>query len=122
MITGNLLSLSPAVGITTAPWKGHSFPSHEILTAIAQRSKTKPSAASPNQLDARRLIERAIEIDTEQPGSPLTEGQWDFGLDMLARADAPAEGTGLAVRQERIIVALATALAELAAGEQATAA
>ena len=35
---------------------------------------------------------------------------------MLTRADAPAEGTGLAVRQERIVIALSKALAELAAG------
>jgi len=89
-----------------------------MLAAIAQRSKTKHAAVLPNRLDAKRLIERAIEIDSEQPGSPLTEGQWDYGLDMLARADAPAEGTGLAVRQERIVVALAKAMAELVAAEK----
>jgi len=71
-----------------------------------------------NRLDAKRLIERAIQIDIEQSGSPLTESQWDFGLDMLARSDAPPEGTGLAVRQERIIVALSKALAELDAEEK----
>jgi hypothetical protein len=122
MVTGNLLSLSPAGDMMTGPRRGHSLHSHDILTAIVQRSKTNHRAVLPNRLDAKRLIERAIEIDSEQPGSPLTEGQWDFGLDMLARADAPAEGTGLAVRQERIIVALTKALAELAAGEKATAA
>lgn len=81
-----------------------------------------PGATLPDGLDSKRLIERAIQIDIEEPGSPLTEGQWDFGLDMLARADDPAEGTGLAVRQDRIIVALAKAVAELAAGEKAIAA
>jgi len=118
MVIGNLLSPSPAGEITSASWRRHSLPSQEMLAAIAQRSKTKHAAVLPNRLDAKRLIERAIEIDSEQPGSPLTEGQWDYGLDMLARADAPAEGTGLAVRQERIVVALAKAMAELVAAEK----
>jgi hypothetical protein len=122
MAIGNLLSLSPAGDMTTGSRRGHAFPSHDILAAIAQRSKTKQSAVLSNRLDAQRVIERAIEIDTEQPGSPLTEGQWDFGLDMLARADAPAKGTGLAARQERILVALSKALAEIAARDRATAA
>jgi hypothetical protein len=116
MVTGNLLPLSPAGDIATTAWKRHSLPSPDMLAALVQRSRTNHSAVVPDRVDAKRLIERAIEIDAEQPGSPLTEGQWDFGLDMLARADAPAEGTGLAVRQERIVVALSKALAELAAG------
>jgi hypothetical protein len=122
MTTGNPLSPSPAGDITAAARRGQSPLSRDMLAGILQRSIGRPGAALPDRFDAKRLIERAIEIDVDEPGSPLTEGQWDFGLDMLARADVPAEGTGLAVRQARIIVALTKALAELEAEEKRIAA
>jgi hypothetical protein len=102
----------PSAGNTKAiSGKRYSLPAREILAGIVKRSTGNHSMEIPDWLDPKRLVERAIEIDVEQPGSPLTEGQWDYGLDMLAREEAPAEA-GLALRQERIIVALAKALAE----------
>ena len=71
-----------------------------------------------HELDAKRLIERAIEIDGSQPGPPLSDDQWDFGLDMLGRADAPPEGSGLAARQERIVAALLKAVAYHRVGDR----
>jgi hypothetical protein len=92
-----------------------------VLAAIARRPVRRAGAQSGPDLDAKRLIERAIEIDTAEPGSPLSDDQWDFGLDMLARADAPPAGSGLAARQERIVAALSKALSELSAEAWATA-
>ena len=113
MTTGRLLSVPLARDLATDSETGRPPVSRDIFTRIVERSARRLSAELPGRLDSKRLIERAMQIDTEQAGSPLTEGQWDYGLDMLARADAPREGTGLAVRQERIMVALSKALAEL---------
>jgi hypothetical protein len=112
MATGSFLPVSPTGDPNTIFDQTHSLPTHEILTDIVRRSTGNQSAEAPSQLDVKRLVERAMEIDGEHSASPLSEGQWDFGLDMLARAEAPAE-TGLALRQERIIAALSKALAEL---------
>ena len=122
MLTANLLSLPLAEPIAAAGSdRGHLAASQEVLAAIARRPIGRAGAQPGDGFDAKRLIERAIEIDVEAPGSPLTEGQWDFGLDMLARADAPPEGSGLAARQERIVAALSKALSELPAEAWATA-
>src|SRR5579862_8882853 len=107
MLTANLLSLPLAASVAaTASPRRHSVASPEVLAAIARRPIDQAGSRPSHGLDTKRLIERAIEIDTMAPGSPLTEGQWDFGLDMLARADAPPEGSGIAARQERIVAAL----------------
>ena len=87
--------------------------SRDALAAIVKRSAGDLGDLAKDGLDWKRLVERAMEIDIEQSGGPLTEGQWDFGLDMLTRAEAPPEGSGLADREERIILALSRALAEL---------
>jgi hypothetical protein len=113
MTTGRLLSVPLARDLATDSVTGRLSVSGDIFTRIVERSARRLGTELPGRLDSKRLIERAMQIDTEQSGSPLTEGQWDYGLDMLARADAPREGTGLAVRQERIMVALSRALAEL---------
>ena len=111
MDIGNSLPVPLTSGANTIPGEGHSLPTHDMLTDIIRRSTGNQSAEAPRGLDLKRLVERAMEIDNEHSVSPLTEGQWDYGLDMLARAEAPGE-TGLALRQERIIVALSKALAE----------
>jgi hypothetical protein len=119
MLTANLLSPSSADPVATAAFsRGHFVASREVLAAIARR----PAGHSGNHgLDAKGVIARAMEIDAAEPGSPLSEGQWDFGLDMLARADTPMEASGLAARQARIVAALSKALAELSAEARATA-
>jgi len=114
MLTTNLLSLPRAVS-AAASLRGEAVASQEVLAAIARRPIGGLGAQSRHGIDAKRLIERAIEIDTGEPGSPLSDDQWDFGLDMLARADTPPEGSGLAARQERIVAALSKALSELSA-------
>jgi hypothetical protein len=112
MAIGSFFPISAAGDTKTIFKQDHSLPTRDILTDIVRRSTGNQSAEAPSHLDVKRLVERAMEIDREHSASPLSEGQWDFGLDMLARAEAPAE-TGLALRQERIIVALSQALAEL---------
>ena len=114
MLTTNLLSLPLAVSVP-ASLRGDAVASQEVLAAIARRPIGGAGAQSSHGLDVKRLIERAIEIDTSEPGSPLSDDQWDFGLDMLARADTPPQGSGLAARQERIVAALSKALSELSA-------
>src|SRR5215831_11480702 len=109
MLTANLLSL-PAASNTASPPRSHPIPPRAVLAAIARRPVGGGGSDSSHGLDAKRLIERAIEIDGSRPGSPLSDDQWDFGLDMLGRADAPPEGSGLAARQERIVAALLKAL------------
>jgi len=113
MATGSILPISLRGDMAISGEGGHSPFSRDFIAAIVQRSAGKPDTENPSRLDTKRLVERAIEIDTAEPGRALTEGQWDFGLDMLARAEAPPEGTGLADRQERIIAALSKALAEM---------
>jgi hypothetical protein len=122
MLTVNLLAPAAAdtVGAAVHPG-GHFALPREFLAAIARRQIREPTAEARDRVDAKRVIERAMEIDIEQPGSPLTEGQWDFGLDMLARADQPPPGSGLAVRQTRIVAVLSRAIAELSAEAKATA-
>src|SRR5258707_12465723 len=112
MTTGSFLPISPSGEAKAFSDQNHSLPTHDILTDIVRRSTGNQNAEVPGELDVKRLVARAMEIDTEHSVSPLSEGQWDYGLDMLARAEAPAE-TGLARRQERIIIALSKALAEL---------
>src|SRR5579871_3545961 len=104
MLTAHLLSPPPAAPVAAAASpRGQSVVPREVLAAIARRPTGQAGNQSSHGLDTKRLIERAMEIDAMAPGSPLTEGQWDFGLDMLARPDAPPEGSGLAARQERIV-------------------
>ena len=111
MTIANLLPDPLAGNAKAISGRGHTLPARDILAGIIKRSTGNQRIQAPDWLDPKRLVERAIEIDSEEPGSPLTEGQWDYGLDMLAREEAPVEA-GLALRQERIIVALSKALAE----------
>ena len=116
MLSTNLLAFPLADPVMTSSTpRDQSAASREVFAAIARRPIGQAATQSSHRFDAKRLIERAIEIDARAPGSPLTEGQWDFGLDMLARADVPPEGSGLADRQERIVAALTKAVSELSA-------
>ena len=101
MANGNSLPASSAGEARPLPEQNRSLPSYDVLTDIIRRSSGNKITEAPGGLDVKRLVERAIAIDTARSASPLSEGQWDFGLDMLARSEAPAE-TGLALRQERI--------------------
>jgi hypothetical protein len=112
MATGSFLTASPVGEAKLLPEQNRSPLSYDVLTDIIRRSTGNKITEAPSGLDVKRLVERAMAIDTARSASPLSEGQWDFGLDMLARAEEPAE-TGLALRQERIIGALSSALAEL---------
>src|SRR5436190_1869306 len=84
MTLANLLP-DPLAGHAKAiSGREHTLPAHDILAGIITRSTGNQRIPTPDWLDPKRLVERAIEIDSEEPGSPLTEGQWDYGLDMLA--------------------------------------
>jgi hypothetical protein len=64
-------------------------------------------------MDMKTLVQRAMEIDVRESAAPLSETQWEAGLDMLERRIDPPAGTGIALRQEAIKRAIERARAEL---------